>query len=83
MKTTKPPGGDLPEIHYEVMNAIVPFGRYKGMEAPCFLADYPYCEWLKTQEWFRQDHPRLYLFVVCAEDLPKYYLEKRITGPYF
>ena len=38
----------------------IPFGKYKGKPVTTLLYDTKYLEWIKQEEWFKNDHPIIY-----------------------
>ena len=43
---------------------LVPFGKYKGQPVEVMQMDTGYCEWLSTQDWFRERYANVYQQVI-------------------
>lgn len=43
---------------------LVPFGKYKGQPVEVMQMDSGYCEWLSTQDWFRERYANVYQQVI-------------------
>ena len=43
---------------------LVPFGKYKGQPVEVMQMDTRYCEWLATQDWFREQYGNVYNQVI-------------------
>ena len=43
---------------------MVPFGRYKDKPVEALIQDEQYCEWLITQDWFREKYTGIHTLVV-------------------
>ena len=43
---------------------LVPFGKYKGQPVSVMQNDTQYCDWLATQDWFRERYANVYNQVV-------------------
>lgn len=43
---------------------VVPFGKYKGQPAEAMIADRQYCDWLVSQDWFRDRFQSIYQVVI-------------------
>ena len=39
---------------------LVPFGKYKGQPVSVMQNDTQYCDWLATQDWFRERYANVY-----------------------
>jgi hypothetical protein len=46
------------------MNALVPFGKYKGQPVELMLSDIEYCNWVMAQSWFRERFPTIVNVIV-------------------
>lgn len=47
-----------------VSNEIVPFGKFKGKPVEAMAEDRKYCDWLVSQDWFREKFQPLYTVIV-------------------
>lgn len=45
-------------------NELVPFGKYKGQPVETVLADPGYLNWVISQPWMRDRHPRFYQTII-------------------
>lgn len=45
-------------------NKLIPFGKYKNQPVEVLLQDQRYCDWLTSQEWFREKFPQIHLTVI-------------------
>lgn len=52
----------MKEIDYN--KQLVPFGKYKGQPVAVMQNDTQYCEWLSTQDWFRERYANVYNQVI-------------------
>lgn len=43
---------------------LVPFGKYKGQPVSVMQNDTQYCDWLATQDWFRERYANVYNQVI-------------------
>lgn len=50
--------------------SIVPFGKYKGQPVELMQNDIAYCDWLMTQNWFRDRYAPTYQLIVNNFDEP-------------
>lgn len=58
------------------MNEVVPFGKYKGQPIELLAADPQYCDWLASQDWFRERYSKIYTVIINnfaqPEDTPEH-----------
>ena len=58
------------------MNEVVPFGKYKGQPIELLAADPQYCDWLASQDWFRERYNKIYTVIINnfaqPEDTPEH-----------
>lgn len=43
---------------------LVPFGKYRGQPVEVMLSDFNYCEWLMSQDWFKQRFQPIYNVII-------------------
>lgn len=46
------------------MSNIIPFGKYKGQPVEILQQDKKYCDWLLTQQWFREKHAQFNTIII-------------------
>ena len=49
---------------FDMNTQLVPFGKYKGQPVEVMQMDTGYCEWLSTQDWFRERYANVYQQVI-------------------
>ena len=49
---------------FDMNTQLVPFGKYKGQPMEAMQMDTRYCEWLATQDWFRERYANVYQQVI-------------------
>ena len=49
---------------FDFNTQLVPFGKYKGQPVSVMQNDTQYCEWLSTQDWFRDRYANVYNQVI-------------------
>ena len=49
---------------FDMNMQLVPFGKYKGQPIEVMQMDTRYCEWLATQDWFREQYGNVYNQVI-------------------
>ena len=49
---------------FDINTQLVPFGKYKGQPMEVMQMDTKYCEWLATQDWFREQYGNVYNQVI-------------------
>ena len=49
---------------FDMNTKLVPFGKYKGQPMEVMQMDTRYCEWLATQDWFREQYGNVYNQVI-------------------
>ena len=49
---------------FDMNMQLVPFGKYKGQPVKVMQMDTGYCEWLSTQDWFRERYANVYQQVI-------------------
>ena len=49
---------------FDMNTQLVPFGKYKGQPMEVMQMDTRYCEWLATQDWFREQYGNVYNQVI-------------------
>ena len=49
---------------FDFNTQLVPFGKYKGQPVSVMQNDTQYCEWLSTQDWFRERYANVYNQVI-------------------
>ena len=49
---------------FDMNTQLVPFGKYKGQPMEVMQMDTKYCEWLATQDWFREQYGNVYNQVI-------------------
>ena len=49
---------------FDMNTQLVPFGQYKGQPVEVMQMDTGYCEWLSTQDWFRERYANVYQQVI-------------------
>lgn len=47
-----------------IMNEIVPFGKYKGQPIEVLQQDLPYLDWLRNQDWFKQNYQQINTIII-------------------
>lgn len=61
---------------YEDMNQALTFGKYRGQPISVLAGDKSYCDWLVTQDWFRQKYQNVYNVIINnfskPEDTPEH-----------